>query len=276
MKTVEFRRLGNIDVSVIGLGTASTFDVTDKTDIAVRRQIVDNCLTNEINLIDTAPLYGRAEEVVGVITDDRRDKFYFATKVLREGKEAGEERIAESFKLLKTDYIDLLQVHNLLDWRTQLATLERLKEEGKIGMVGMTASKHLIGEAYPIFAGLMKDRRIDTIQIPYNVIEQDCEKELLPLAQELGTGVLVMEPLQKGNYVKELKRQPDLGPLADFGIQTWGQALLAWVISDSRVTSAIPATTRPERIAENALPGSLGTMSQELRDYVREETVRCM
>ena len=276
MKTVEFRRLGNIDVSVIGLGTASTFDVTDKTDIAVRRQIVDNCLTNEINLIDTAPLYGRAEEVVGVITDDRRDKFYFATKVLREGKEAGEERIAESFKLLKTDYIDLLQVHNLLDWRTQLATLERLKEEGKIGMVGMTASKHLIGEAYPIFAGLMKDRRIDTIQIPYNVIEQDCEKELLPLAQELGIGVLVMEPLQKGNYVKELKRQPDLGPLADFGIQTWGQALLAWVISDSRVTSAIPATTRPERIAENALPGSLGTMSQELRDYVREETVRCM
>ena len=273
---MEFRRLGNIDVSVIGLGTASTFDVTDKTDIAVRRQIVDNCLTNEINLIDTAPLYGRAEEVVGVITDDRRDKFYFATKVLREGKEAGEERIAESFKLLKTDYIDLLQVHNLLDWRTQLATLERLKEEGKIGMVGMTASKHLIGEAYPIFAGLMKDRRIDTIQIPYNVIEQDCEKELLPLAQELGTGVLVMEPLQKGNYVKELKRQPDLGPLADFGIQTWGQALLAWVISDSRVTSAIPATTRPERIAENALPGSLGTMSQELRDYVREETVRCM
>ena len=120
---MEYRKLGNIDISVIGLGTATTFDVTSEADIAVRRQIVDNCLANEINLIDTAPLYGRAEEVVGAITDGRRDKFYFATKVLREGKEAGEERIAESFTLLKTDYIDLLQVHNLLDWRTQLATI---------------------------------------------------------------------------------------------------------------------------------------------------------
>ena len=273
---MEYRKLGNIDISVIGLGTATTFDVTSEADIAVRRQIVDNCLANEINLIDTAPLYGRAEEVVGAITDGRRDKFYFATKVLREGKEAGEERIAESFTLLKTDYIDLLQVHNLLDWRTQLATLERLKEEGKIGMVGMTASKHLIDEAYPIFAGLMKERRIDTIQVTYNVVERECEKELLPLAEELGIGVLVMEPLAKGNYVKQLKKTPDLGPVAEFGVQTWGQALLSWVIGDSRVSSAIPATIRPERIAENALPGSLGSMPQELRDYVREETARCL
>ncbi len=272
---MEFRKLGNIDVSVIGLGTASTFDVTGEADIAVRQQIIDNCLANQINLIDTAPLYGQAEEVVGVITDGRQDKFYFATKVLREGKEAGEERIAESFKLLKTDYIDLLQVHNMLDWRTQLATLERLKEEGKIGMVGVTASPHLVHELYPIFAGLMKDGRVDTIQIPYNVVDRDCEKELLPLAEDLGIGVLVMEPLKKGDYVKQLKRAPDLGPVAEFGIQTWGQALLAWVISDPTVSSAIPATTRPERIAENALPGSLGRMPSELRDYVREETFRC-
>lgn len=273
---MEYRKLGNIDVSVIGLGTASTFDVTDEADIAVRRKIVDNCLTNDINLIDTAPLYGRAEEVVGVITEDRRDKFYFATKVLCEGKEPGEERIAESFEFLKTDYIDLLQVHNLLDWRTQLATLERLKEEGKIGMVGMTASKHLIDEAYPIFTGLMKDRRIDTIQITYNVLQRDCEKELLPLAEDLGIGVLVMEPLAKGNYVKQLQKKPDLGPIAEFGVRTWAQALLSWVISDPRVASAIPATTRPERIAENALPGALGNMPQELRNYVREETIRCL
>ena len=273
---MEYRKLGNIDVSVIGLGTASTFDVTSEADIAVRKQIIDNCLANDMNLIDTAPLYGRAEEVVGVITEGRRDQFYFATKVLREGKEAGEERIGESFELLKTDYIDLLQVHNLLDWRTQLATLERLKEEGKIGMVGMTASKNLNDEAFPIFAELMKEGRVDTIQITYNVVRRECEKELLPLAEELGIGVLVMEPLAKGNYVKQLRKEPDLGPVADFGVQTWAQALLSWVISDPRVTSAIPATTRPDRIPENALPGSLGSMPQELRDYVREETVRCM
>ena len=143
-------------------------------------------------------------------------------------------------------------------------------------MIGMTASRHLIRETYPIFAALMKERRIDTIQIPYNVLERDCEIKLLPLAEGMGIGVLVMEPLQKGSYVKQLKKIPELRPGAELGIQTWGQALLSWVIADSRVSSAIPATTRPDRIAENALPGSLGRMPDELRDYVREETVHCL
>ncbi len=270
---MENRKLGNLDVSAIGLGTLRTFDVESGPEIAVRQQIVDNCLTNDINFIDSAAWYGQAEKVVGITTEGKRDKFYLATKVRTEGKEAGEEQIANSFHLFKTDYIDLFQVHNMVDYRTHIPTLTRLKEEGKIGMVGVSAMVH---EAYPEIIELMKSRQVDTIQIPYNVVERGCEAELLPLAEELGIGVLVMEPLKKGRYVNDLKSQPDLSPLADFGVKTWAQALLSWVLGDSRVSIAIPATSRPERIQENALPGTLGQLPQELRDYVREETQRCL
>ena len=117
---MEYRKLGNLDVSVIGLGTLRTFDVADHDEIAVRRQIVDNCLDSDVNLIDTAAWYGNAEQVLGEITEDRRGRFYIATKVRTEGREAGEAQIARSFELLQTDYIDLFQVHNMIDWETHL------------------------------------------------------------------------------------------------------------------------------------------------------------
>ena len=246
---MEYRKLGNLDVSAIGLGTLRTFDVTDDDEIAVRRQILDNCMDSDINLIDTASWYGHAEQVVGEITEDLRDQFYIATKVRTGGKEAGEAQIARSFELLKTDYIDLFQVHNMIDWQTHLPTLERLKGEGKIGMLGVSA---MVPDAYPTIMDLMRQGQVDAVQIPYNVMNRGVEDELLPLAKELGTGILVMEPLQKGRYVLDLKQQPDLTPLRDYGINTWAQALLAWVISDHRVSSAIPTTSRPQRIQVNA------------------------
>ena len=270
---MEFRKLGNLEVSAIGLGTLRTFDVTDDADIAVRREIVDTCIGNAVNLIDTAAWYGNAEQVVGIVTEGQRDKFYLATKVRCEGKEAGEAQIARSFDLLNTDYIDLFQVHNMIDWQTHLPTLEGLKAEGKVGMVGVTA---MVPEAYPTIMGLMREGRVDAVQIPYNVINRGVAAELLPLAEELGTGVLVMEPLQKGRYVNDLKEQPDLTPLAEYGITTWAQALLAWIVSDRRVSSAIPTTSRPERIGENAQAGSAANLPQELRDYIQAETERCL
>ena len=134
----------------------------------------------------------------------------------------------------------------------------------------------MMHDAYPAIADLMRSGRVDTVQIPYNVMERGCEEELLPLAQELGIGILVMEPLQKGRYVKELKSRPDLTPLKEFGIATWAQALLAWVFGDPRVSVTIPATSRPERIKENASAGSVGVLPQELRDYIQRETERCL
>ena len=267
---MEYRKLGDLEVSAIGLGTLRTFDVTGDEDIAVRSQIVDNCLGNDINLIDTAAWYGHAEAVVGEITEGRRDRFYVATKVRTEGKEAGE---AQSFANLKTDYIDLFQVHNMIDWETHLPTLQALKDEGKIGMVGVSA---MVREAYPTIMDLMRQGRVDVVQIPYNVLNRGVDEELLPLAEEMGTGVLVMEPLQKGRYVLDLKQQPDLTPLRDYGISTWAQALLAWVVSDPRVSSAIPTTSRPERIHENAQAADAANLPQSFRDYIQKEAERCL
>ena len=123
---------------------------------------------------------------------------------------------------------------------------------------------------------IMRSGRIQTIQVPLNVLDRACEAEMLPLAEKLGIGVIVMEPLKKGRYVKNLRGAPDLSPLAEHGIETWGQALLAWVLGDARVSVAIPATSRPERITENAVAGSAGRLPQGLRDYVRKETERCI
>ena len=234
---------------------------------------MDNCLGNDINLIDTAAWYGNAEQVLGEITEERRDQFYLATKVRTEGKEAGEVQISRSFELFKTNYIDLLQVHNMIDWQTHLPTLQALNEEGKIGMVGVSA---MVREAYPTIMDLMRQGRVDAVQIPCNVMNRGVDEELLPLAEELGTGVLVMELLQKGRYVTELKQQPDLTPLRDYGISTWARALLGWVVSDPRVSSAIPTTSRPERISENAQAGSAATLTQALRDYIPSEAERCL
>ena len=270
---MEKRELGTLGVSVMGLGTLRAFDVTEESDLVTRRQIIENCISAKINFIDSAAAYGAAEKAVGIATEGIRDKFYLATKVRIEGKEAGERQILQSFENFNTGYIDLLQIHNMIDYQTHLPTLERLQDEGKIGMIGVTA---MVVEAYPAIMDLMRFGRIDTVQIPYNVVQREVEAELLPLAEELGTGVMVMEPLKKGRFVKELKGEPDLTPLKELGIQTWAQALLAWVVADSRVSITIPATSRPERIAENALAGSLDTMPQELRDYVREETVRLL
>ena len=270
---MEFRELGSLGVSVIGLGTLRAFDVTEESELETRRQIIENCISEKINFIDSAAMYGASEKAVGITIEGKRDQFYLATKVRIEGKEAGEQQIAQSFENLGTDYIDLLQVHNLIDYETHLKTLDRLQDEGKIGMIGVTA---MVPEAYSTIMDLMGSGRIDTVQIPYNVVQREVEDGILPLAEQLGIGVIVMEPLKKGRYVKELKGEPDLTPLKEFGIHTWAQALLSWVVSDSRVSITIPATSRPERITENALSGSLGTLPQELRDYVREETVRLL
>ena len=184
-----------------------------------------------------------------------------------EGKEAGEEQIANSFHMFKTDYIDLFQLHNMVDYRTHIPTLTRLKEEGKIGLVGVSAMVH---EAYPEIIELMKSHQVDTIQIPYNVVGRGCEDELLPLAEELGIGVLVMEPLKKGRYVNELKSQPDLSPLAEFGVKTWAQALLSWVLGPGRFPGQhcdprnVPARANPgKRSARN--PGTVARRTAGLR-----------
>src|SRR5919109_1801072 len=208
---MEFRQLGSLRVPVIGLGTARTFDVSAERDIAVRRQVVERCIAAQVTFVDSSPMYGQSERVIGLTTDGCRERFQLATKVWCHGRAQGEAQIDNSFRLLKTDYIDVLQIHNLVDWRTHLVTLERLRDEGKIGLIGIT---HYSASAYSTMMEIMRSGRVDAIQIPCNVRERSCEAEVLPLAEEREIGVIVMEPLAKGRYVRGLRRQPDLAPLA--------------------------------------------------------------
>jgi aryl-alcohol dehydrogenase-like predicted oxidoreductase len=270
---MEFRQLGSLRVPVIGLGTARTFDVTADRDIAIRRQIIERCVAAQVTFVDSSPMYGQSERVIGLTTAGCRERVQLATKVWCHGRAQGEAQVDNSFRLLKSDYIEVLQIHNLVDWRTHLGTLERLRDQGRIGLIGIT---HYSTSAYPTMLEIMRSGRVHTVQIPYNVRERSCEDRILPVAEELGIGVIVMEPFDKGRYAKGLRRRPDLSPLADFGIRTWGQALLAWVLSERRVSVVIPATSRPERVEENAVAGTIGVLPPELREYIRQETERCL
>ena len=267
------RKLANLEVNVIGMGTAQTFNASSSDDVAVRQRIVDSCIENGATFIDTSPMYGSAEKVLGGNIRGKRERFQLATKVWCRGDATGREQIARSFQLLGAEYIEVLQIHNLVDWRTHLPVLEEMKADGRIGLVGIT---HLTPSAFPEIISIMKTGRVDAIQIPYNVLESRCENEVLPLAAEMGIGVIVMLPLGAGKLVRGLRDQPDLAPLRELGVETWAQALLAWVIADERVGVAIPATTRPERISENARVGSLPLLPPEMRDYISREAKRCI
>ena len=262
----------NLEVSSIGMGSAGTFDIYKEEEIAVRRQIIDQCIAEEVTFIDRSPMYGRAEEVLGQVIEGRRDKFQLATKVWCSGKETGRRQIAQSLNLLKTDYIDVLQIHNLVDWRTHLPYLEELKTNGKIGLIGLTYG---YPDGLPEMMEIMRTGRIDTIQISYNIKDRAVEKETLPLAEEMGIGVIVMRPTGKGALATGLKKQADTTPLKEHGIETWGQAALAWLLADPRVSVPIPATTKPSRIVENSLPGKIPVLPPELRKYIEKETERC-
>ena len=269
---MQTRMLGAIEVPVIGLGTFATFDVLTNDEIEVRRTIIDKCVEEGVQFVDTSPMYKQSEEVIGMAMKGKRSDFILATKVWIEGKEEGIAQMAKSFELLKTDYIDVMQIHNQVDWETHISVLEEMKAEGKIGLTGVT---HQMPTALPLMAHMMRTGRFDTIQTSYNVMEHEVEETILPLAEEMGIGVIVMRPFGNGALLRDLKSQPDIGPLKEFGIETWAQALIGYVLGDLRVSVVIPATSKPGRIVENAKVGSI-KLPKELRCHIRREAERCL
>ena len=202
---MQTRKLATLEVPPIGMGTWKTFDVRSRAEIAVRQEIITACTTEGVAFLDSSPMYGESESVVGTTIEGKREQFQLATKVWCTGLSQGKAEIARSFERFRTDYIDVFQIHNLLDWEIHLTTLEGLKAEGRIGLIGIT---HYLTDAYPEMIRIMKGGRISTIQIPYNVLERTCEQEVLPLAGELEIGVIVMQPLGVGRLVTGLKKEP--------------------------------------------------------------------
>ena len=162
------RMLATLEVPAIGMGSANTFNVEDEEGLEVRRQIIDNCIESGSTFIDTSPMYGRAEQALGISMEGKAPQFQFATKVWAVGRETGQRQILRSFELLKTDHIEVFQIHNMVDWKTHLPYLEGLRDGGKIDLIGVT---YTYPPGFPEMMEIMKTGRIQAIQISYNALE---------------------------------------------------------------------------------------------------------
>lgn len=241
---MEERRLG----PVIGLGTWQTFG----GDAQLARELVDAALDSGVRLVDTSPMYSGAERALGVALAGRRDNAIVATKIWANDVDEGRDQYANQLEWFG-GRVDIEQVHNLVAWREQLEWLDEERAAGRVGRLGVT---HYATGAFGEVAEAMRSGRFDCVQLPYNPHERGCEETLLSLAQELGLPVIVMRPFGEGRLVRRQPPEGELEPLRPFGVETWAQALLKWVLSDDRVDVTIPATTRPKRVRENAAAGS--------------------
>lgn len=246
MERRPFGRTG-IDLPVVGLGTWNTFDLDDeRQDVADR--VVEATFEKGARLVDSSPMYGRAERVLGRALAGRRDEALVATKIWTPSIGTGREQLDAQLRFYD-GRVDLEQVHNLVAWSEHLDWLEAEREDGRIRFLGAT---HYSARAFDELARVMRTGRIDAIQIPLNPYEREVEREILPLAEELGLGVIVMRPLGEGSLLPG----PDPVSLEPLGVESWAQALIKWALSDPRVTAVIPATTSPEHARENAAAGS--------------------
>jgi diketogulonate reductase-like aldo/keto reductase len=209
---------------------------------------VSAALESGTRLVDSSPMYGGAERAL----DTRRSEVTVATKIWAGSVAEGRAQFAAQLEWFG-GRLDVEQVHNLVAWREQLAWLEREREAGTIGKLGVT---HYATGAFSELADAMRTGRFETVQLPLNPHERDSERVLLPLAAELGMSVIVMRPLGEGSLVRRMPDASQLVTLREFGVETWPQALLKWALSDERVDVVIPATRDPEHARENAAAGS--------------------
>lgn len=265
---MEQRRFGRTGVMVpaVGMGTFRTFDVADATEEERCRLIVDECLQVGATVFDSSPMYGQAERVLGAALQGRRERAFVATKVWTKAPMEGRAQ-AEQALAYFAGRVDFYQVHNLVAWREQLAMLEELRLAGQARFLGVT---HYAPAAFPELIQVMRTGLIDGVQIPYNALSRAVEAAVLPLAAELDLGVMIMLPLGGGKLSAGAPPQAALDELAAYGVRTWAQVLLKWVLSDPRVHVVIPATSRPGRMSENAAAGRPPWFEPEVREHVAE------
>ena len=249
---MEERRLG----PVVGLGTWNTFG----GHAAAARAVVDAALGAGCRVFDSSPMYRGAESSLGAALGSRRDETTVATKIWAAGVDEGREQYARQLEWFGR--VEVEQVHNLQSWEEHLPWLERERGERRIDLLGVT---HYSPGAFGELARALRTRRFEVVQVPLNPHERECERELLPLAVELGIRVIVMRPLGEGALVR---RVPPEAVLEELGVATWPQALLKWALSDDRVDVVIPATRSAAHARSNAEAGSPPWYDAEQRQLV--------
>lgn len=237
---------------MIGLGTYRGFDVEPGSDAYKRLpDVVDQLLHAGGSVIDSSPMYGRAEETTGELLSIHQPSSpaFLATKVWTRGRDEGIAQMEASFRLLRTQRIDLMQIHNLLDWKTHLPTLRQWKEEGRIRYIGLT---HYTPSAYADVEAALQAEAFDFLQINYALDDRAVEARLLPMCRERGVAVMCNRPFGGGGLLERLRNRPLPGWAAEVQARSWAQLVLKFVLSHPAVTCAIPGTGNPRYMKENA------------------------
>lgn len=241
---------------VVGVGTWQTFDVgTSPEDRLPLEQVLSRFVELGGRVVDSSPMYGRSEAVVGEISAGLRlhRSLFLATKVWTRGRQAGIEQMERSRKLLRAERIDLMQVHNLLDAGTHLPTLRDWKAEGKIRYLGIT---HYTPGAYGEVARLLKAEKLDFVQINYSLLEREAEEQILPLAADRGVAVIANRPFGGGEAFRRARGKPLPAWAAEFDCRSWAQFFLKWILAHPAVTCAIPGTGKVAHLEDNFQAGT--------------------
>ncbi len=243
---------------VVGLGTWRTFDVgRDPARRAGPRDVLRVFARSGARVVDSSPMYGSAEAVVGDLTQELGlgDRLFLATKVWAQGRDEGVRQMEESLKRLRVTCLDLMQVHNLVDWVTHLKTLRAWKEQGRVRYIGVT---HYSESAYPELERVLKTGEVDFLQVNYSIVSTAAERRLLPLARERGVAVLVNHPFEEGGLFARLRGRPLPPWAAQFDCSTWAQFMIKFILSHPAVTCVIPATDKPDHARDDLQAGRGG------------------
>ena len=254
MRTRPIPRTGE-QLPVIGMGTWRTFDVGESEEAKKPlREVLARLFEGGGRVIDSSPMYGRAEQVVGELVDPARKPF-LATKVWTSGREEGIAQMGRSMRLLspRADRpFDLMQIHNLVDWRAHVPTLHAWKEAGTIRYWGIT---HYTESAFGEMEAIVRSEKPDFVQLPYSVGVREAEKRLLPACADQGVAVLVERPFEAGSLLRDVRKRPLPAWASEIDCTSWAQVLLKFILGHPAVTCPIPATANPEHMADDVRAG---------------------
>jgi len=238
-------------IPVVGMGTSRTFDVGNDPAVLIQLgQVLQVFFDNGGAVIDSSPIYGNSETIVGNLlkTISDKEQLFAATKVWTYGKQSGIDQMQESMQRMGVGVMDLMQIHNLRDWKIHLPTLRQWKQEGRIRYIGITTSH---GRSHSDLMQIMRTEPLDFVQFTYNIGNRTVEESLLPLAADRGIATLINRPYQRGDLFRSVKGKALPEWAREFDCTSWGQFFLKFVVSHPAVTCVIPATAKVHHMADN-------------------------